>query len=152
MARWQDEQFKLCRDTFPLGTILSVVDFAENYSLQPQNEIQSQYYHSEQVSIMVHITYRHGPDSTEENQMILKESHFYISDDRTHDFHYVQHCFQLFYDRLITGGTPFHQHWIWSDGCAGQFKNARVFQWLSLLHIKYNVPHLWSYFETGHGK
>ena len=44
------------------------------------------------------------------------------------------------------------RHWIWSDGCAGQFKNARVFQWLFLLHIKYNVPHLWSYFETGHGK
>ena len=110
MARWQDEQFKPCRDTFPLGTILSVVDFVENYSLQPQNEIQSQYYHSKQVSIMVHITYRHGLDSMKENRMILKESHFYIGDDRTHDFHYVQHCFQLFYHWLITGGTPFHQH------------------------------------------
>ena len=139
MAQWQDEQFKLCRDTFPLGTILSVVDFAGNYTLQPQNEIQSQYYHSKQVSIMFHITYKHGPNSTKENQMILKESHFYISDDLTHDFHYVQHYFQLLYDWLITGGIPFHQHWILSDGCAGQFKNARVFQWLSLLHIKHNV-------------
>ena len=119
MAWWQDEQFKLCRDMFPLRTILSVVDFAENYSLQPQNEIQSQYYHSKQVSIMVHITYKHGPYSTEYNRMILKENHFYISDDRTHDFHYVQHFFQLFYDRLITGVIPFHQHWIWLDGCAG---------------------------------
>ena len=72
MAQWQDEQFKLCRDTFPLGTILSVVDFVENYTLQPQNEIQSQYYHSKQVSIMVHITYKHEPDSTEENRVILK--------------------------------------------------------------------------------
>lgn len=89
MARWQDEKFKLCRDTFPLETILSVVEFAENYTLQPQNEIQSQYYHSEQVSIMVHITYMHGPDSTKDNQVILKESNLYISDDRTHDFHHV---------------------------------------------------------------
>ena len=48
LARWQDEKFRVCRDTFPRGTILSVVDFAENYTLQPQNEIQSQYYHSEQ--------------------------------------------------------------------------------------------------------
>ena len=63
MRRWQDEQFKICRNTFPLRTILSVVDFEENYSLQPQNERQSQYYHSEQVSMMVHITYQHGPDS-----------------------------------------------------------------------------------------
>ena len=44
MVRWQDEQFRICRDTFPIETILLVVDFAENYTLQPQNEIQSQYY------------------------------------------------------------------------------------------------------------
>ena len=72
MARWQDEQFRICRDTFPLGIILSVVDFAENYTLQPQNEIESQYYHSEQVTIMVHITYRHGRESNEEKHVILK--------------------------------------------------------------------------------
>ena len=63
LARWQDEKFRICRDAFPRGTILSIVDFAENYTLQPQNEIQSQYYHSEQVSLMVHITYRNGPNS-----------------------------------------------------------------------------------------
>ena len=72
MARWKDEQFRICWDTFPLGTILFVVDFAENYTLQPQNEIQSQYYHSEQVSIMVHIMYRHGPDNNEEKCVIKK--------------------------------------------------------------------------------
>ena len=90
MAWWQDDQFKICRDTFPLRTILSVVDFAENYTLQPQNVIQSQYYHSDQVSIMVHITYGHGPYRNEEKHVILKEIHFYISDEQTHDIHYVQ--------------------------------------------------------------
>lgn len=43
-AKWQAEQFKRLRDTFPLGTILSVVDFAENYSFVHQKEIQSEYY------------------------------------------------------------------------------------------------------------
>ena len=28
MAWWQDEQFRICWDTFPLRTILLVVDFA----------------------------------------------------------------------------------------------------------------------------
>ena len=37
MAWWKYEQFRICRDTFPLGTILSVVDFEKNYTLQPQN-------------------------------------------------------------------------------------------------------------------
>ena len=89
VARWQDEQFRACRDTFPIGTILSVVDFAENYTLQPQNKIQIQYYHSYQVSIMVHISYRHGADNTEENRVILKEYHLYISDDRCHNLDLV---------------------------------------------------------------
>ena len=89
MAGWQDEQFKACRDTFPIGTVLSVVNFAENYTLEPHNEIQSQYYHLDQVSIMVHITYRHGPDSTAEKRVTLKECHFYIIDDRCHDLDFI---------------------------------------------------------------
>ena len=44
------------------------------------------------------------------------------------------------------------QHWIWSDGCAGQFENSPVFQWMIMLHKTYNVPHIWKYFETGNGK
>ena len=43
VAQWKDEQFRIFWETFPLGTILSMVDFAENYTLQTQNEIQSQY-------------------------------------------------------------------------------------------------------------
>ena len=100
VACWQDENFRACRDTFPIGTILSVVDFVEKYTLQQQNEIQSQYYHSNQVSIMVHITYRHGADCTKENRVILKEYHFYISDDNCHDLDFSQHRFQLFYNHL----------------------------------------------------
>ena len=44
------------------------------------------------------------------------------------------------------------QHWIWSDGYAGQFKNSRVFQWLCILHKRHKVPHIWKYFDTGHEK
>ena len=46
LEQWQDENFGLCRDTFPHVTILSVVDFVDKYTLQPQNEIEIQYYHS----------------------------------------------------------------------------------------------------------
>ena len=45
--RWLDLQFKLCKDTFPLDTIVSVVDFIEKYTLQPQNEVQAKYYTSQ---------------------------------------------------------------------------------------------------------
>ena len=44
------------------------------------------------------------------------------------------------------------QHSIWSNGCAEKFKNSCVFQWLCILHKRHKVPHIWNYFETGHGK
>ena len=129
-----------------------MVDFAENYTLQPQNDIQSQYYHLDQVSIMVHITYRHGEDCTEENRVILKEYQFYISDGRCYELDFVQHSFQLFYKHLEDNNIQMEQHWIWSDGCVGQFKNSFVFQWLCILDKRHKVLHIWNYFETKHEK
>ena len=80
-AQWLDLQFKLCKDTFPLDTIVLVVDFAENYTLQPQNEVQTKYYTSQWVCIFVNITFMHSPTSIEDDRKILREYHFYISDD-----------------------------------------------------------------------
>ena len=54
---------------------------------------------------------------------MIKEYHFYISDDHTHDIHFVQHCIEIFfYDSLKRSEVKFSEHWIWSDGCVGQFK------------------------------
>ena len=77
-ARWLDTQFKLCKDTFPFGNIVSVVDFVENYTLQPQREVQSQYYNSTQVSIFVHIAFIHAADSTKDQRKVLREYHFLL--------------------------------------------------------------------------
>ena len=84
-----------------------MVDFVENYTFATQKEIQSEYYHYDQVSISVHVLCRHsqqdvdGIESMCDNQDVIKEYHFYISDDRTHDTHFVQHCIEIFfYDSL----------------------------------------------------
>ena len=73
-------------------------------------------------------------ESTSENQHIIKEYHFYISDDRTHDTYFVQHYFGKIYDCLKNRGTTFNENWIWSDGCVDQFKSERSFFWLCCLH------------------
>ena len=74
---------------------------------------------------MVHITYRHGVDSTEENMVILKEYHFYISDDRWRDLVFVQHRFQLFYKHLEDTNIQMERHWIWSNGCVLSTRGTR---------------------------
>ena len=79
-----------------------MVDFAENYTFFAQKEIQSEYYHFDQVSIFFHVLYRHsqqdvdGIESTCDNWDVLKEYHFYISDDHAHDTQFAQHCIEIF--------------------------------------------------------
>ena len=84
--------------------------------------------------------------------IIVKETNFYISDDKCHDLNYVQNLFQIFYDHLKDKDIHMDRHWIWSDGCVDQFKNVHVLDWLNILHKTYNVSHIWNYFKTGHGK
>ncbi len=66
-ARWLDGQFRICKNTFPIGTVILFVDFVENYTLAPQEEVQPQYYNLVQVIIYVRIIYRHALDSIEED-------------------------------------------------------------------------------------
>ena len=41
---------------------------------------------------------------------------------------------------------------IWLDNYIGQFKNACMFYWLCRMHVERGVPHIWNFFESGHGK
>ena len=65
-AHWKDIEFKQSRDVFLQGTIFSVVDFAENYTFKTHKKIQSEYYHSDQVSIFVHVLYRHAQQNVDD--------------------------------------------------------------------------------------
>jgi hypothetical protein len=73
--------------------------------------------------IFVHVIYRHAQQSldnienTKDNRHVIKEYHFYISDDRPYNTHYVQHCFDKFYDSLKEREIGFDRHCISSDGC-----------------------------------
>jgi hypothetical protein len=44
VATWQDTQCQLAMETLLEGSILSHIDFAENYSFQVQDEIQSMHW------------------------------------------------------------------------------------------------------------
>ena len=113
---------------------------------------QSQYYNSIQISIFVHITYRHAPDSAEDNQNIIREYHLYMSDGRSHSHEFVQHYFKNYIDFLQEHDIAIDRHIVWSNNCIGQFKNACMFYRLCKIQVKMNAPHILSFFESRHGK
>jgi len=97
VARWENKHFKRCIKYFPTNTMVSIVDFIENFSFEVQNEMQSMHWHTYQISILVHINFRHNlaPNRYDEDSKILIEYHFYISNDCNNDSKFVQHCFKL---------------------------------------------------------
>jgi hypothetical protein len=76
------------------ATILTYIDFAENYTFQVQNEIQSIYNHSSQITILVQVTYFvvSIEVASDDTVQLVRETYYYISDDKTHDTLFVQHC------------------------------------------------------------
>jgi hypothetical protein len=67
------------------------MDFFENYAMKVQNEIQDMHWFSFQITILVHITYRHNPnyELVTKNSKILKEVHYYVSNEKDHDTLFV---------------------------------------------------------------
>jgi hypothetical protein len=73
------------------------VDFSENYTMKIQHKVQSKHWHNFQVSILMHISYQHNPlaDPINLDFTILKEIHYNVFDDLSHDSLFVQHVFML---------------------------------------------------------
>ena len=89
-----------------------------------------------------------APDNTPHSRNVIKEYHFYVSDDRENHMLFVQHCFGLIYVSFKKNGVSFTEHWIWSYGCAGKCS----FNWLSHLHKETGIRHTWRFFEIRDGK
>ncbi len=121
------KQFKQSIKYFPTNTIVSIVEFYKNYTLEVQNEVQNMHYHSYQISILVHISFHHNPtsDPYDEDSKILTEYHFYILDDPKHNSKFVQHYFKLHWGYMVEQGYAPQWHWVWNDGCASQFKSSK---------------------------
>jgi len=114
VARWQDQQFKKSLENIPIDEIISVIDFAENYSFEIQNEVQSMHWQNFQVSIHVQIcwTQNPNPDPTNPNTNALMKYHFYISNDKKHNSYFVQHYLNLHWKDLHQSSFHPKKHWI----------------------------------------
>ncbi len=155
VARWQDKMFKFCLQNFPNDIVVSIVDFVENYSFEVQNEMQSMHQHIYQVTILVHITWIRNPhlDLHDETSQTCMKYYFYISNDKSHDNYFVQHCLLLHWEDIVNSGMRPKQHWIWSDGCNAQFKSKVPWFFVACYpHIIGGCTCLWNFFGSSHGK
>ena len=134
VAKWQDNEFRACANSLQPGEIMSLVDFAENYSFKGQDEIQSQHWFNFQITILVHIMYSINPGYNPhdaKSKRLNTVYYYYLSDDRKHDSLMVQHCLSLHWRRLRESGVSPSRHVVWSDGCSAQFKCATAWYFVA---------------------
>jgi hypothetical protein len=90
---------------------------------------------------------------------LIKEVHYFVSNDTNHDTFFVHDAFMLHWNHLQSQGCTLSNHIVWNDGCSGQFKNVKVWYFLSQypnLITFTNHPGgcqlIWNFFVKGHGK
>lgn len=112
IAKWQDEQCSQMMKNLPTNVIISHIIFAKNYSFMIHDEIESMFWHSTQVTILVYIILQSVflDDANKGNGEIVKETFFYILDDKEHDTLFVQHYLMLYWERLQNSGFVPKEH------------------------------------------
>lgn len=56
-AMWQYQQLRQLRDQLSQGNILTLMDFAQNYRCEFQNEVQSAHWSYQQATVFPSVTY-----------------------------------------------------------------------------------------------
>ena len=156
LAKWQREQLDSLLENLPLNEAVCIPDYSEGYACRFQDEIQSQYFDVNKVSLHVTVLYGHstaevdGILSTEEEPAITKEHLFVILDDVTQDHDSVLHIQKLISKHLEESKCTVKKMHEFTDGCAGQYKSRHCYGDLScsLATLGYTC----GYFATSHAK
>ena len=155
LHQWVNHRQALCyRDikrlllSLPEGHVMFISDFAMNAS--PLLENKEAFFAKGQVSLKNLVIYR-----VVKGKLIM-EGVVYLSDDRNHSVKFVHHCLEHQISELkqifqtTEGKTLTHIH-LHTDGCAGQYKNSKMFAWLCKMLSK-DVCILYHFFCSNHGK
>lgn len=153
-ARWQQDQFYKVINNLPLQAVVLVMDYAENYSVSTQHEVQGGHWYQQQVTIHPMIAYFKCPDPTCNLQTPVREIIDIISEDNKHDSSAVHYYTAIAATHLIkVRGITVQRLIQYSDGCSGQYKSKTPFTDLSFGSEDLGIPTVERhFFGSRHGK
>ncbi|KAG1660000.1 hypothetical protein GQR58_022225 [Nymphon striatum] len=124
-AAWQSRQFQRLRNDVPAGWVIMVLDFAENYACNLQDEAQSCHWNHGQCTVHPIVTYYNCNICS---NGIVTESLVCVSDDRKHDHHAVRKFVEVANTHLQdTRGLSINHEVQFTDGCSSQYKLKEPF-------------------------
>ena len=148
VKRVQFNYYSNIKNNLGKSDLLVQVDYRRSYENKQQHEIQSAYFGHTTFSIFTACCYLRD---SEDN--LVSESITVTSELPDHSRAAAITCVS----KVIENVRENHQHlplrinvFVWSDGCAAQFRSRYVFTLLSTLDTSLNLT--WCYNERHHGK
>ena len=116
----------------------SELDFSQDISLRPKDEVQSAHFSGRQFIFHCVIF-----DPSE------MRYHYHLSDDTKHDAVFVDH---VLHDTIARYGIKSEDFWIESDNASSQYKRNHSFGLLQQVADKFGLKIICTYGAAGYGK
>ena len=145
VKRKQCDYFEHIKETAGDRTVVRQVDYAENFTLTNQDQIQSTYWSQNQVSMFTAYIWMGGSGGQ-------GQSFGLVSNGKTHDKFAVITCREVMIKEVISIMPDVNEIVFSSDGAASQFKNRCLLQHLTMMMDANVVEISWNYFASSHGK
>ncbi|KAJ8044972.1 hypothetical protein HOLleu_07881 [Holothuria leucospilota] len=137
-----------CKENLNKDECLVQMDFAENYTCVPLEEVQSGYWNQEGVTLHPMVMYYR-----DENQTLKHHSFVAVSDDKNHNATTIFSIVKDLVPRLVKIVPSLKLVHYWTDSPTAQYRNKTIFSLVSDHHELFNgIFASWNYFEAGHGK
>ena len=138
----QSEYFRFLQDNITDEVGVLQVDYAENFSIVEQNEIQSAHWSKRQLSIFT----SHLWAKTTNYSMAL------VSNDPSHNKWTVSTSLDIILSRIKSMVPSMKELFVFNDGSASQFKQRYLMKYITHLAERYDLKFSWNFFATSHGK
>lgn len=144
--KWQALQYEKCKETLLPNEVLMVLDFAQNVSLPPQDEIQDAYFGRAQTTMHPVVCYFRCPRDCGK---LVRDDVVCLSSDKKHDAYAVD----VFTQKALCHLRHKHQVvprriYEFCDNASSQYKNFRSFAMIARSPIQLER----NYFGAHHGK
>lgn len=128
-ADWHRNILEILKTDIDVGVVAQLSDFAMNYTIRYQDEIQQAFWRTKSVTIIATVNlYRCTVAGCDK---VCTDSVVHISDDMLHDSFMARGAMNKVFQYLVDKGVPIDHIIQLSDNCASQYKSRRPFSELS---------------------
>ena len=137
--------FEDIKDNADDQTVICQVDYAENFRIDHQNQIQSAYWTTKSISIFTAYIWMGGSGG---------EGHSFglVSNSKKHDKYTVITCLEILVNEIVSIMPDVNNIIFFSDNASSQFKNRYIISHLTTMLDVSNIDFSWNYFASSHGK